>query len=79
MTPLTVVCVFFIAAPVAGVGLLELQARLERWDQRRHAGPVATITLNRPDQFYTIVLAIPDEIGAAGGLAEQDPSHVITP
>jgi hypothetical protein len=36
MTPLTVAC-FFIAAPVAGLGLLELQARLERWDQRRHA------------------------------------------
>jgi hypothetical protein len=28
---------FFIATPVAGLGLLELQARLERWDQRRHA------------------------------------------
>jgi hypothetical protein len=36
MSPLTVAC-FFIAAPVAGLGLLELQARLERWDQRRHA------------------------------------------
>jgi hypothetical protein len=36
MTSLTVAC-FFIGAPVAGLGLLELQARLEQWDQRRHA------------------------------------------
>lgn len=36
MTPLAVACLF-IAAPVAGLGLLELQARLEQWDQRRHA------------------------------------------
>jgi hypothetical protein len=36
MTPLLVAC-FFIGAPVAGLGLLELQARLEQWDQRRHA------------------------------------------
>jgi len=36
MTPLTVAC-FVIAAPVAGLGLLQLQAKLERWDQRRHA------------------------------------------
>lgn len=25
------------AAPVAGLGLLQLQARLERWDYERHA------------------------------------------
>ncbi len=37
MTPLTVACFIFIAAPVAGVGLLELQARLEQWDYKRHA------------------------------------------
>jgi hypothetical protein len=36
MTPLVVVCLS-VAAPVAGIGLLELQARLERWDQERHA------------------------------------------
>ncbi len=27
----------FATIPVAGFGLLQLQARLERWDQRRHA------------------------------------------
>jgi len=31
------VACLFIAAPVAGLGFLEFQARLERWDQRRHA------------------------------------------
>jgi hypothetical protein len=36
MTPLVVVCLS-VAAPVAGIGLLELQARLEQWDQERHA------------------------------------------
>ena len=36
MTPLVVACLS-VAAPVAGVGLLELQARLEQWDQERHA------------------------------------------
>jgi hypothetical protein len=35
-TPLMVACLF-IGAPFAGLGLLELQARLERWDQQRHA------------------------------------------
>lgn len=25
------------AAPLAGLGLLQLQARLERWDYERHA------------------------------------------
>jgi hypothetical protein len=27
----------FAGVPVAGLGLLEVQARLERWEQRRHA------------------------------------------
>lgn len=36
------------------------------------AGPVATITLNRPDQLNTIVPPMPDEIEAAIGLAERD-------
>ena len=35
--------------------------------------PVATITLNRPDQLNTIVPPMPDEIEAAIGLAERDP------
>lgn len=29
--------VFLGAAPLAGLGLLQLQARLERWDYERHA------------------------------------------
>ncbi len=29
------------------------------------AGPVATITLNRPQRLNTIVLPMPDEIGTA--------------
>jgi hypothetical protein len=36
MSPLLVVC-FAAAAPLAGLGLVELQARLERWDYERHA------------------------------------------
>lgn len=36
MTPLLLVCIA-AAAPIAGVGLLNLQARLERWDYERHA------------------------------------------
>ena len=36
------------------------------------AGPVATITLNRPEQLNTIVPPMPDEIEAAVGLAERD-------
>jgi hypothetical protein len=36
MTPLLMVCIA-AAAPVAGIGLLHLQARLERWDYERHA------------------------------------------
>src|ERR1700748_740315 len=38
------------------------------------AGPVATVTLNRPDQLNTIVPPMPDEIEAAIGLAERDQS-----
>jgi enoyl-CoA hydratase len=38
----------------------------------RATGPVATITLNRPDQLNTIVPPMPDEIEAAIGLAERD-------
>ena len=38
----------------------------------RTAGPVATITLNRPEQLNTIVPPMPDEIEAAVGLAERD-------
>lgn len=37
--------------------------------------PVATITLNRPDQLNTIVPPMPDEIEAAIGSADTDP-HV---
>lgn len=36
MMGLLVVCLS-VAAPFAGVGLLNLQARLERWDYERHA------------------------------------------
>ena len=36
------------------------------------SGPVATITLNRPEQLNTIVPPMPDEIEAAVGLAERD-------
>jgi enoyl-CoA hydratase len=35
-------------------------------------GPVATITLNRPDQLNTIVPPMPDEIGAAVNAAVRD-------
>lgn len=38
----------------------------------RTAGPVATITLNRPEHLNTIVPPMPDEIEAAIGLAERD-------
>src|ERR1700716_3090697 len=37
-------------------------------------GPVATITLNRPEQLNTIVPPMPDEIENAIGLAERDPA-----
>jgi hypothetical protein len=36
MTPLLLVCIA-AAAPVVGIGLMQLQARLERWDHDRHA------------------------------------------
>ncbi|MCQ4125242.1 crotonase/enoyl-CoA hydratase family protein [Rhodococcus erythropolis] len=37
-------------------------------------GPIATITLNRPEALNTIVPPMPDEIEAAVGLAERDRS-----
>ncbi|BBY59098.1 hypothetical protein MSAR_22340 [Mycolicibacterium sarraceniae] len=37
-------------------------------------GPVATVTLNRPEHLNTIVPPTPDEVEAAIGLAERDPS-----
>jgi hypothetical protein len=36
MTPLLQACVS-AATPLVGIGLLNLQARLERWDYERHA------------------------------------------
>ena len=36
MTPLLLVCLA-AATPVVGIGLIQLQARLERWDYERHA------------------------------------------
>lgn len=36
MTPLLLICIAAIA-PVAGVGLMQLQTRLEQWDYERHA------------------------------------------
>ncbi len=36
MSPMLLV-LLSAAAPVAGLGLLQLQARLERWDYERHA------------------------------------------
>ncbi len=36
MSSLLLVCIAAIA-PVAGIGLMQLQARLERWDYERHA------------------------------------------
>jgi hypothetical protein len=36
MSPLVMLCIA-VAAPVAGAGLMQLQARLERWDYERHA------------------------------------------
>ncbi|MGB6206367.1 crotonase/enoyl-CoA hydratase family protein, partial [Mycobacterium sp.] len=41
------------------------------------AGPVATITLNRPEHLNTIVPPMPDEIEAAVGLAERDPEITV--
>ncbi|WP_396925590.1 crotonase/enoyl-CoA hydratase family protein [Mycolicibacterium sp.] len=37
-------------------------------------GPVATVTLNRPEHLNTIVPPMPDEVEAAIGLAERDAS-----
>ena len=37
-------------------------------------GPVATITLNRPEQLNTIVPPMPDEVEAAVGAAVRDPA-----
>ncbi len=36
MSTLLVAC-FAVIAPVAGMGLMQLQTRLERWDYERHA------------------------------------------
>ena len=36
MTPLLLVCLS-VATPLAAMGLLNVQARLERWDHERHA------------------------------------------
>ena len=36
MTALLLACIA-IAAPVAGIGLLHVQTRLEQWDYERHA------------------------------------------
>lgn len=36
MSPLLLVCIA-VAAPFAGIGLLHVQDRLERWDYERHA------------------------------------------
>lgn len=36
MTPLLLICVA-AAAPLVGVGVMQLQARLEHWDYERHA------------------------------------------
>jgi hypothetical protein len=36
MSPLLLACIA-VTAPVAGIGLLHLQDRLERWDYERHA------------------------------------------
>ena len=36
MSSLLLVCIA-AAAPVAGIGLMQLQARLEQWDYKRHA------------------------------------------
>jgi hypothetical protein len=36
MNPL-LVAVFSVGSPLAAVGIVQLQARLERWDHERHA------------------------------------------
>ena len=35
MTQLLLICL--AVAPIAGIGLMQLQAHLERWDYERHA------------------------------------------
>src|SRR4051794_12508320 len=51
MSPMLLV-LLSAAAPVGGLGLLQLQARLERWDYERHAddwsGDRATLTRCAP-------------------------------
>jgi hypothetical protein len=36
MSPLLLVCIAAVT-PVVGIGLMQLQARLEQWDYERHA------------------------------------------
>lgn len=36
MSPMLLVCLS-VGTPLAGLGLLKLQTRLERWDYERHA------------------------------------------
>jgi hypothetical protein len=36
MTPLLLICIAAVA-PVVGVGVMQLQTRLEQWDYERHA------------------------------------------
>lgn len=36
MSPLLLVCIA-AATPVVGIGVMQLQARLEQWDYKRHA------------------------------------------
>jgi enoyl-CoA hydratase len=42
-------------------------------------GPVAMITLNRPDSLNTIVPPMPDELEAAVHRDKPDPRNVISP
>jgi hypothetical protein len=37
MSPLLLISLS-VGGPLLGLGLVELQTRLERWDQERHAG-----------------------------------------
>ena len=41
------------------------------------AGPVATITLNRPERLNTIVPPMPDEVEMAVGVATRDPEVMV--
>jgi hypothetical protein len=36
MSPLLMICIA-AAVPLAGIGMMQLQARLEQWDYDRHA------------------------------------------